>query len=115
MRRGPAGRPGRQGGGVETRGAANARAFSRPQSFRSVDRASGARILIDRYNHIAVLAKGGDVNCMFYVNGNEVAAWLPDGTCWGSRRLIGGEPAADAAERIATVLGSTFDDEGSST
>ena len=52
---------------------------------------------------------------MFYVNGNEVAAWLPDGTCWGSRRLIGGEPAADAAERIATVLGSTFDDEGSST
>ena len=89
--------------------------FQDPNRFVQLIAQAGARILIDRYNHIAVLAKGGDVNCMFYVNGNEVAAWLPDGTCWGSRRLIGGEPAADAAERIATVLGSTFDDEGSST
>ena len=85
-----------------------------PNRFVQFIAHEGARILIDRYNHIAVLTKSGALTCMFYVNGNDVAAWLPDGTCWGSRRLIGGEPSAAAAERIAAVLQSTFDDEGSS-
>jgi hypothetical protein len=84
-----------------------------PNRFVQFIAQEGARILIDRYNHIAVLRKSGDLTCMFYVNGNDVAAWLPDGTCWGSRRYIGGEPSAGAAERIAGVLESTFDEEGS--
>jgi hypothetical protein len=29
---------------------------------------------------------------------------MPDGTCLGSRRLIGGEPTPGAAQRIAAVL-----------
>jgi hypothetical protein len=88
--------------------------FQDPNRFVQFIAQEGARILIDRYNHIAVLTRSGDLACMFYVNGNEVAAWLPDGTCWGARRLIGGEPTAAAAERIAAVLESTFDGEGGS-
>jgi hypothetical protein len=64
----------------------------------------GLRILIDRYNHFAVLDRNEELLCMFYVSGTEVAGWLPDGTYLGSRRLIGGEPTAGAAERIAAVL-----------
>ncbi len=64
----------------------------------------GLQILIDRYNHLAVLRRGGGLLCMFYVNRDEAAAWMPDGTCCGSRRLIGGEATPGAAERIAAVL-----------
>ena len=41
---------------------------------------------------------------MFYVSSEEFAAWMPDGTCFGSPRLIGGESSPDAAERIAAAL-----------
>jgi hypothetical protein len=72
------------------------------------------RVLIDRYNHLAVLGPSGELICMFYVTEDEVAAWMPDGTCWGSRRLIGGDPTPGAAERIAAVLRSAEQGEGAS-
>jgi hypothetical protein len=64
----------------------------------------GLRVLIDRYNHLAALGPNGELVCMFYINGEEVAAWMPDGTRWGSRRLVGGGPHLLGAERIATAL-----------
>jgi len=66
----------------------------------------GPCFLIDRYNHIAVLGRSGELLCLFYVTREEVAAWLPDGTRLGPRRLIGGEPTPGAGERIAAVLRS---------
>jgi hypothetical protein len=77
-----------------------------PGRFVQVVEYHPLRILIDRYNHIAVLREGKELICMFYVNRGEVAAWMPDGTCWGSRRLIGGESAPGAAVRIAAALRS---------
>jgi len=62
------------------------------------------RILFDRYNHIAVLGASPEPVCILYVSRGEVAAWMADGTCWGSRRLTGGEPAPGAAVRIAAAL-----------
>ena len=62
------------------------------------------RILIDRYNHSVVFDSDGNVVCVFYVIKDEAAAWLPDGTCWGPRRLIGREPKPGAAQRIALAL-----------
>jgi hypothetical protein len=44
---------------------------------------------------------------MFYVVRGEAAAWMPDGTCLGSRRLIGCDAEPGASERIAAVLRST--------
>ena len=43
----------------------------------------GLRILIDRYNHLVVLGRGGELVCMMFVSGREFAAWLPDGTVLG--------------------------------
>jgi hypothetical protein len=74
----------------------------------------GARVLIDRYNHLAVLGPNGNPTCMIYMTGNEVAAWLPDGTRYGPRRLIGGDPTPGARERIAVALARAIPDEGSS-
>ena len=59
------------------------------------------RILIDGYNHLAILGHGARLVAMFYTSGREFAAWMPDGTSLGSSRLIGGPPTKDAAERIA--------------
>jgi hypothetical protein len=72
------------------------------------------RVLVDRYNHIVVLGASGALVCTLFVAGKEVAARLPDGTCWGSRRLIGGEPTPGAAERIATALEAAERGEGRS-
>ena len=72
------------------------------------------RILIDRYNHLVVSSTGGELLCMFFVSGREFAAWLPDGTMWGSRRLVGGEPAPGASERIAAVMARASERQGRS-
>jgi hypothetical protein len=75
-----------------------------PNRFVQFIEHQGARILIDRYNQVAVLGPNGKLACMFYMSGNEVAAWLPDGTRYGPRRLIGGDRTPGARERIAAVL-----------
>jgi hypothetical protein len=85
-----------------------------PNRFVQIVEHHGARILIDRYNHLAVLDKNGNLTCMFYVSGSEIAAWLPDGTRWGARRYLGGEPTPGASERIAAALTRAEPGEGRS-
>jgi hypothetical protein len=70
------------------------------------------RILIDQYNHLAVLGPEGRLVAMFFATGQEFAAWMPDGTCLGSSRLVGCEPSTDAAERIAAALRAAERGEG---
>jgi hypothetical protein len=85
-----------------------------PDRFVQVVEGNGLRILIDRYNHLAIMDRVGALVCVFYVSGTEMAAWLPDGTMWGPRRLIGGEPAAGATERIAAAIARADVGEGRS-
>ena len=75
-----------------------------PDRFVQMIESRGLRILIDRYNHLVVLGRGGELVCMMFVSCREFAAWLPDGTMFGPRRLIGGEPTPGASERIAAAL-----------
>ena len=75
-----------------------------PDRFVQMIEHGGLRILIDRYNHLVVLGRGGELVCMMFVSRHEFAAWLPDGTMFGPRRLIGGEPTPGASERIAAAL-----------
>jgi hypothetical protein len=62
------------------------------------------RILIDQFNHLAVLGADDRLVAMIFTAGREFAAWMPDGTRLGASRLIGGEPSPAAAERIAAAL-----------
>jgi hypothetical protein len=75
-----------------------------PLRFVQMAEDRGLRVLIDRYNHLAVLDGRGQLICMFYLSREEVAAWMPDGTSMGSCRLIDGERMPGAAERIAAAL-----------
>ncbi len=63
-----------------------------PERFVQMIESRGLRILIDRYNHVVVLGRLGELICMMFVSFHAFAAWLPDGTVFGDRRLIGGEP-----------------------
>ncbi len=74
--------------------------------FQRVVEHATLRILIDQYNHLAVLDRDGELISMFYASGQEFAAWMPDGTRLGSSRLIGGELTPHAAEQLARVLWS---------
>jgi hypothetical protein len=75
-----------------------------PERFVQMIESRGLRILIDRYNHVVVLGRGGELICVMFVSFHEFAAWLPDGTVFGDRRLIGGEPTPGGGQRIAAAL-----------
>ncbi len=62
------------------------------------------RVLIDQYNHVAIFGPDDGLIAMFYMSGEDFAAWMPGGTKFGSSRLIGGGPSPDAARRIAAAL-----------
>ena len=83
-----------------------------PGRFLQVVEHGALRILIDQYNHLAVVGRDGELISMFYVSGHEFAAWTPDGTRLGASRLIGGESSPHAAERMARVLRSAEQGEG---
>jgi hypothetical protein len=72
--------------------------------FHGVIEGAPLRILIDPYNHFVVFDGRGNLVCILYAIGDEVAALLVDGTYWGSRRLIGREVVPGAAERIGRAL-----------
>lgn len=76
---------------------------SRARFVQIIDH-SPLRILIDQHDQLAVLGPDDRLIAMFSMCGREFAAWLPDGACWGTRRVIGGEPSKVAAERIAAAL-----------
>ena len=56
--------------------------YQDPVRFLQVVEHGALRILIDRYNQLAVLGRDGELIGMFYVSGLEFAAWTPDGTRW---------------------------------
>jgi hypothetical protein len=72
--------------------------------FHGVIEGAPLRILIDPYNHFVVFDGRGNLVCILYAIGDEVAALLVDGTYWGSRRLIGREVIPGASERIGRAL-----------
>jgi hypothetical protein len=61
-------------------------------------------VLVDRYGHLAMMGRRSGLVCLIYIGRDGVAAWMPDGTCLGPRRLIGGEPTPGAPERIARAI-----------
>jgi hypothetical protein len=59
---------------------------------------------VDGFGQVAVLEYSGNLVCMFFSFRHEIAAWMPDGTCHGSQRLLLTQPTPGAAEKIGTAL-----------
>jgi hypothetical protein len=59
---------------------------------------------VDAFGQVAVLEYDGSLVCMFFSFRREIAAWMPDGTCHGSQRLLRVPPTPGGAEKIGTAL-----------
>jgi hypothetical protein len=73
--------------------------------FRALARRThrGLVAVLDAFGQVAVFGVGGLV-AMFFAFRHQFAAWMPDGTRFGSPELFAGPPTPDAAERIGRAL-----------
>lgn len=67
---------------------------------------SGLTAKVDFIGQVCLFDGSSSLICMFYVFGDKIAAWMPDGTCLGPEPLIGGSASPGAEERIAHALRS---------
>jgi hypothetical protein len=61
-------------------------------------------VAVDRFGEVALFGRNGKLLCMFFVLNRKVAAWMPDGTCFGSAHLLGHSPTRGAAQIIGRAL-----------
>jgi hypothetical protein len=61
-------------------------------------------VVLDRFGQIIIVNREGKPVVHFIVRRGKVAAWLPDGTCWGDAGLLGGAATPSASERIAEAI-----------
>jgi hypothetical protein len=61
-------------------------------------------VFIDKLGQLAVFDAAAELVCMFYFSREQVAAWMPDGTRYGSPALSGGPAAPDALEKLGSAL-----------
>jgi hypothetical protein len=47
-------------------------------------------VVVDSFGQVAVFERTGELVCMFFAFRDQFAAWLPDGTRWGSASVIDG-------------------------
>jgi hypothetical protein len=64
----------------------------------------GVIAVVDIYGQVAILDRRGDLVCMFFVYRGQIGAWMPDGTCYGPRGLLGVPETPGALEKIGVAL-----------
>lgn len=74
-----------------------------PYRFREAARGA-VGVVIDIFGHVVVCDSDWKLVCMFCVIGDQVAAWMPDGTCCGAAALLLGPETPNAAARIGAAL-----------
>lgn len=60
--------------------------------------------VVDRFGEVALFEVSGDLVCMFFAFRQQIAVWMPDGTCHGPMSLLGRSPTPDALEKIGAAL-----------
>jgi hypothetical protein len=60
--------------------------------------------VIDLYGQTFLFEQTGELVCAFFAFRQQLAAWMPDGTCLGPEALLGKRETADAARRIGQAL-----------
>lgn len=60
--------------------------------------------VVTLFGEVFLFEQTGELVCGFFAFRQAVAAWMPDGTCWGAEALLGRPPTAGAAERIGKAL-----------
>ena len=60
--------------------------------------------VVDRLGEVAVFEPTGELVCMFFAFRQQIAVWMPDGTCDGPMSLLGRAATPNAREKIGAAL-----------
>jgi hypothetical protein len=60
--------------------------------------------VVDLYGQVYFVNQASQLICQFFPYQQRIAAWLPDGTCYGPKVLLGRTATPGALERIGKVL-----------
>jgi hypothetical protein len=60
--------------------------------------------VVDPYGEVFVFEQTGELVCAFFAFRQDLAAWMPDGTCLGAEALLGRPPTAGAARVMGRAL-----------
>jgi hypothetical protein len=60
--------------------------------------------VVTQYGEVFLFEYTGELVCGFFAFRQQIAVWMPDGTCCGSEALLGRLPTPDAARRIGKAL-----------
>jgi hypothetical protein len=74
-----------------------------PERFR-LTAWSNLLAVVDRFGQVALCERSGELVCMLFAFRGKWAAWLPDGTGWGSESLLGRPPTIGGDVRIGQAL-----------
>jgi hypothetical protein len=60
--------------------------------------------VVDAFGQVFLFSRLGDLVCAFFAYRQALAAWMPDGTCYGPAALLGQPETPGAAEKIGQAL-----------
>jgi hypothetical protein len=60
--------------------------------------------VVSAFGEVAVFEPTGELVCMFFTFRQQIAAWMPDGTCHGPRALVGRGSTPGALDRMGKAL-----------
>jgi hypothetical protein len=61
-------------------------------------------ILSDRFGQLAILDQSENLTCMVFVDKDQIALWMPDGTVFGPSSMTGRPSTPNALEKIGSAL-----------
>jgi hypothetical protein len=60
--------------------------------------------VLDRFGEVALFEHSGELVCMFFAFRLQIAAWMPDGTCYGPPSLLDRPVTPGALDKIGAAL-----------
>jgi hypothetical protein len=76
---------------------------------------AGLIAVVDRFGQVAVFDRTQLLLCMFFVFRDSLAGWMPDGTCFGPKEIIGTIELKTARHRFGQVLKAASEQQGAPT
>ncbi len=65
--------------------------------------------VVDRFGEVALFERTGELVCMFFAFRQQLAVWMPDGTCHGPSSLLGRPATPDALDKIGSALRAAWE------
>jgi hypothetical protein len=85
--------------------------FLPPDAGERFCRAAWSNLIavVDRFGEVALFEATGELVCLFFAFRQQIAVWMPDGTCHGPASLLGRPATPDALDKIGAALRAAWE------